>query len=135
MISNEDRRILQVHLAMIRQVEQELQTETALQDKQPKVGHAVPKLPPNVQDQNDNMPQITRMQMDLLVNSLVADFARVATFQITNSVGQPRMSFCEAMGHPSQSFGNPNFCGGGSLTWPVLMDGIASWKLTPRSVT
>ena len=29
--------------------------------------------------------------MDLLVSSFIGDFARVATFQITNSVGQPRM--------------------------------------------
>jgi Protein of unknown function (DUF1552) len=31
------------------------------------------------------------MQMDMLVNSFVGDFARIATFQITNSVGQPFM--------------------------------------------
>ncbi|MCP4509843.1 MAG: DUF1552 domain-containing protein, partial [Fuerstiella sp.] len=46
-----------------------------------------------VQEENDNIPQITKMQMDLLVNSFVNDFARSATFQITNSVGQPRMSW------------------------------------------
>jgi hypothetical protein len=37
------------------------------------------------------MPQITKMQTELLVSSLAADFTRVATFQITNSVGQPKM--------------------------------------------
>ena len=37
------------------------------------------------------MPQLTKMQIDLLVNSFAADFARVATFQITNSVGKARM--------------------------------------------
>jgi hypothetical protein len=31
------------------------------------------------------------MQIDLMVNSFVADFARVATLQFTNSVGQARM--------------------------------------------
>jgi hypothetical protein len=31
------------------------------------------------------------MQIDLMVNSFAADFARLATFQITNSVGQARM--------------------------------------------
>ncbi len=31
------------------------------------------------------------MQIDLMVNSFLADFTRVATLQITNSVGQPRM--------------------------------------------
>jgi len=33
------------------------------------------------------------MQIDMLVHSLAADFTRVATFQITNSVGQPRMKW------------------------------------------
>ncbi|HEX2474840.1 MAG TPA: DUF1552 domain-containing protein, partial [Lacipirellulaceae bacterium] len=35
--------------------------------------------------------RISRMQIELLVSSLTADFARVATFQITNSVGSPHM--------------------------------------------
>ena len=104
LIGSEDREILKKHLAMIREVEKDLQTEQSLKEKQPTVGHAVPKLPPNVQEQNDNMPQLTRMQMDLLVNSFVADFARVATFQITNSVGQPRMKWLEIEeGHHSLS--------------------------------
>ena len=59
------------------------------------MGHAVPELPPNVDEENDNIPQITRMQMELLVNSFASDFARVASFQITNSVGQPRMKWLD----------------------------------------
>ena len=31
--------------------------------------------------------------MDLMVNSFAADFARIATFQITNSVGEPKMKW------------------------------------------
>lgn len=93
MISSEDRQLLQNHLTMIREVESELQTEFAMAEKEADVGHAVPELPPNVQAANDNIPQITRMQMDMLVNSFAADFTRVATFQITNSVGQPRMKW------------------------------------------
>ncbi|MBM81860.1 MAG: hypothetical protein CMJ78_14895 [Planctomycetaceae bacterium] len=89
-ISAEDRQILKDHLAMVRQLEKELNTELSQKTDQT-VTHAVPKLSPNVQEVNDNMPQITRMQMDMLVHSLAADFTRVATFQITNSVGQPRM--------------------------------------------
>lgn len=92
MIGREDREILQKHTALIRQVEKELQDERTLAKKNP-VGHAVPELPANVKDHNDNMPTICRMQMDLLVNSLLADFTRIATFQITNSVGQPRMKW------------------------------------------
>jgi hypothetical protein len=78
---------------MVRKVEKDLQTEVAASEKQADVGHAVPELPPNVDEKNENMPQITRMQVDLMVNSFAADFARIASFQITNSVGQPRMKW------------------------------------------
>ena len=105
MINSADRRILQEHLAMIRQVEKELQSEAERRKQQPNdVGHAVPVLPPNVEDANDNMPQICRMQMDLMVSSFVADFARVASFQITNSVGGARMKWLDIdEGHHSLS--------------------------------
>ncbi|MGB7347110.1 MAG: DUF1552 domain-containing protein [Pirellulaceae bacterium] len=95
-VSVEDRQLLQEHVAMVRAVEKELQTEFAAGKKSEaeeskSMGHAVPELPPNVETENDNIPQIARMQIELLVNSFAADFARVATYQITNSVGQPRM--------------------------------------------
>jgi len=91
MISVEDRRLLQEHVAMVREVEKELKLELSQQLKQGNASHAVPQLSPNVEEQNDNMPELTRMQMDLMINSFAADFARIATFQITNSVGQPKM--------------------------------------------
>lgn len=92
-LSQEDRQLLQQHVAMVRQVEEELQLEMKMREKQADLGHAIPELPPNIQEQNDNMPTLTRMQLDLMVNSFAADFARVASFQITNSVGQPRMKW------------------------------------------
>jgi hypothetical protein len=50
------------------------------------------------------MPQISRMQSDLLVNSFAADFTRVASIQITNSVGNPKMRWLEIdEGHHSIS--------------------------------
>jgi hypothetical protein len=55
------------------------------------VGHAVPELEPGVTEDNNNMPRLSKMQIELLVQSFAADFARVATFQFTNSVGQARM--------------------------------------------
>lgn len=91
MISADDRRMLQDHVAMVREIELELQTELAQSNKQKNVGHAVPTLPANIERQNDNMPALTKMQLDLLVSGLAADFARIASFQITNSVGQPKM--------------------------------------------
>jgi len=104
MISSEDRRILQDHLAMLRKVEKDLQSERSSKAEQSDVTHAVPTLPANVEEENDNMPQITRMQIELLVNSFAADFARVSSLQITNSVGQPRMRWLDIdEGHHSLS--------------------------------
>jgi hypothetical protein len=101
MISTDDRRILDEHLAMVRSIEQELSTELAQQQAcdeaagAAEVGHAVPKLPANIEEENDNMPEIARMQTELLVNSFAADFARVASYQITNSVGNAKLRWLD----------------------------------------
>ena len=85
-VSAADRHLLDEHATFVRSMEAQLQ-QSQSQDQ----GHAVPALELGVKEENDNIPQITKMQMDLLVNSFVNDFSRVATFQITNSVGQPKM--------------------------------------------
>ncbi|MBV9124999.1 MAG: DUF1552 domain-containing protein [Planctomycetes bacterium] len=85
-VSAQDRRLLEEHATFVREMEQDLRST----DSQG-VGHAVPQLEPGVKEENENMPRISKMQIDLLVNSFAADFARVATFQFTNSVGQARM--------------------------------------------
>lgn len=95
LISNEDRRLLDEHVGLVRQVEKELETEQELLARSKDVGHAVPDLPANVADENDNMPLLTKMQLDLMVNSFLGDFSRIASFQITNSVGQPRMRWLD----------------------------------------
>jgi hypothetical protein len=82
----EDRRLLEEHATFVREMEQELKAAKA-ED----VGHAVPEPEAGVKRENDQIPRISKMQIDLMVNSFAADFARVATFQITNSVGQARM--------------------------------------------
>jgi hypothetical protein len=87
-VSADDRRLLEEHAAFVREMEQDLRT-----DRNRAVGHAVPQLEPNVRNENDNIPRTTRMQIDLMVNSFVADFTRVATLQITNSVGMARMNW------------------------------------------
>jgi hypothetical protein len=84
-----DKKLLDEHAAFVRDMEKELKEQKA----SAAVGHAVPKLEPGVKRVNDNMPQISKTQIDLLVNSFAADFARVATYQITNSVGEPRMKW------------------------------------------
>ena len=95
LVSAEDRQMLAKHVEMERSVEKELKSELEQATQQQDVGHAVPQLTPNVKEDNDNIPQISRMQSDLLVNSFAADFTRVATIQITNSVGNPRMRWLD----------------------------------------
>ncbi len=85
-LSPEDRRLLDEHSTFVREMEQELKAAPTLE-----LGHAVPDLEPGVKHENDNMPRISKMQIDLLVNSFAADFARVATLQYTNSVGGAKM--------------------------------------------
>jgi hypothetical protein len=86
LVSTEDRRLLEEHATFVREMEKELQTTEA-----EAVGHAVPAIEPGVKEENDNIPRISKMQIDLMVNSFAADFARVATLQYTNSVGGARM--------------------------------------------
>ena len=57
------------------------------------VGHAVPVVEPGVRRENDNIPKISKLQIDLLVSSFIADSARVATLQFTNSVGDARFTW------------------------------------------
>ena len=85
-LSPEDRQILDEHATFVREMEQELKAAPGRD-----LGHAVPELEPGVKEENDNMPRISKMQIDLLVHSFAADFARVATFQFTNSVGGAKM--------------------------------------------
>jgi Protein of unknown function (DUF1552) len=85
-LSLEDRRLLDEHETFVREMERELETT-----RDADIGHAVPPLEPGVKERNEDMPRISRMQIDLLVQSLTADFARVATLQYTRSVGGARM--------------------------------------------
>jgi hypothetical protein len=85
-VSAEDRRLLDEHATFVREMERELRAA-----KEQDLGHAVPELEPGTRRENDNIPRISKMQIDLMVNSFAADFARVATLQYTNSVGQAKM--------------------------------------------
>lgn len=88
LVSAEDRRLIEQHESLVRQMEGEI-AESARR----KLRVAPPTLEGGIADQNDNVPRLSRMQIDLLVNSFVNDMARVATLQYTKSVGQARMSW------------------------------------------
>ncbi len=93
LLSADDRRLLQQHAAMIRDLEKEMQQEKAMAATKPDMGHAVPELPVGIEEKNDNMPQLSRMQIDLMINAFAADFNRIATLQYTNSVGGAKMKW------------------------------------------
>jgi hypothetical protein len=87
-VSAEDRRLLEEHTTFVREMEQELRAAA-----KEKSNHKVPELEPGVKAENDNLPRHSKMQIDLMVQSFVADSARVATLQYTNSVGGARMKW------------------------------------------
>jgi hypothetical protein len=90
LIAAEDRRMLEEHAALVRQMEREV-AEAGRQ----KLPVGPPTFPEGIADQNENVPRLSRMQIDLLVNSFVNDMARVATLQYTKSVGMARMNWLD----------------------------------------
>ncbi len=87
-VGSEDRKLLQDHQAFVREMEQEIRdSRTTAQN------HPVPLLEPGIREDNDNIPKLAKMQIELMVAAFKADFNRIATFQITNSVGMPRMKW------------------------------------------
>ncbi len=85
-VGSEDRRLLDEQTTFVREMERDLQAAA-----EAKAVHALPELETGVRTDNDHIPRISRMQIELLVNSFVNDFARVATLQYTNSVGGAKM--------------------------------------------
>lgn len=85
-LSSADRQLLEEHATLVREMEKDLQSSGELT-----ASHVVPDLGQRVKEENDNIPTISKMQIDLMVNGFAADFARVATLQYTNSVGQAKM--------------------------------------------
>jgi hypothetical protein len=86
-VGSADKKLLEEHAAFVREMEKDLKEAKAA------AGHPVPVIEPGVRKDNDNMPKISKTQIDLMVNSFSADFARVATLQYTNSVGGARMKW------------------------------------------
>ncbi|MEZ6063003.1 MAG: DUF1552 domain-containing protein [Planctomycetaceae bacterium] len=86
-LSSADRKMLEEHLQNVRQLEKDL----AAAAEQSALQFPEPDIDPNIELVNDNTPQISRMQIDLLVNAMANDMTRVASLQFMRSVGQARM--------------------------------------------
>jgi len=87
-VSADDRKLLDRQATFIRQTEHQLRTVSDT-----KLNHPEPVLESGIKERNDNMPAISRMQIELLVNSFANDFTRIATLQYTKSVGQAKMTW------------------------------------------
>jgi hypothetical protein len=99
-LSPEDRALLQEHLDQVSALEKDI----AAAEAQEELVHPEPDIDPEIELVNDNTPEISRMQIDLLVNALANDMARVASLQYMRSVGQARMRWLDVQeGHHSLS--------------------------------
>lgn len=87
-LSAEDARKLEEHSQHVRQLETDIQRA-----KEKQSDLSPPELEQGVVLKNDNMPKLSRMQIDLIVNGFANDMNRVATLQYTNSVGQAKMKW------------------------------------------
>lgn len=88
-LATEDRVLLDQHLQLVSELEKEL----ASQSESDELAHPMPDIDPKIELVNENTPRISRIQIDLLVNSLANDMSRVATLQYMRSVGQARMNW------------------------------------------
>ncbi|HEY2252284.1 MAG TPA: DUF1552 domain-containing protein [Planctomycetaceae bacterium] len=92
-VGKEDGRLLDEHAALVRQMEQELRNTNTDNS-----GVAAPKLEPGVKQNNDNVPTLSRMQIELMVNSFAADFTRIATLQYAYSTSDMVLSWLKIDG-------------------------------------
>lgn len=88
-LSPEDREMMQRHLELVAQMQAKLEMADANDSRL----HPVPDIDPEIELINDNTPQVSRIQIDLLVNAMANNMARVGTVQYTRSVSQARMKW------------------------------------------
>ena len=81
-IGAEDRQLLEEHATFVREMELELRSNQQTLGPPPDIERGV--------DLEDG-PRISRMQIDLMVNSFAADFARIATLQYSRATSPARM--------------------------------------------
>lgn len=87
-VSSADRHLLEEHQQLVREMENELVEAAKPENRVTPV-----EIAQGVKDDNDNIPQLTKMQTDMLVHALQTDMTRIATLQFTRSVGQARMKW------------------------------------------
>lgn len=90
-LSPEDRELLQQHMELVGELERDI----AAAQRETDLAHPEPDIDPEIELVNDNTPEISRMQLDLLVSALANGMTRVASVQFMRSVGQARMRWLD----------------------------------------
>ena len=87
-VSTEDRQRLADHADLVREMETDLQAAA-----EQKLDIPPPALEEGIPNDNDRMPELSKMQIELLVNSFANDMTRLAHLQYTKSVGNAKMKW------------------------------------------
>jgi hypothetical protein len=91
---SDDRRRLEIHAAMIRDIEQRLDREQITGDV-----CFIPDAPEDLEpDSEETMPKIMKAQLDLLAIAFACDLTRVATIQISNAKNYTRYPWLDSLG-------------------------------------
>ena len=90
-LSPEDRELLERHLELVA----DMQAKLELADANDSRHHPVPDIDPEIELVNDNTPQVSRVQLDLVVSALANNMSRVSTIQYMRSVGMARMKWLD----------------------------------------
>jgi hypothetical protein len=99
-LSSADRAMLESHMEFVNQMEQDIVSAS----KEQQLTIPPPEIDPEIELVNDNTPQISRMQIDLLVSALTNQMTHIASLQYMRSVGQARMRWLDIEeGHHSLS--------------------------------
>ncbi|MEM0895614.1 MAG: DUF1552 domain-containing protein [Verrucomicrobiota bacterium] len=90
-LSPEDRALLDEHVTLVRAMEKDLEA----QRNSGALETPAPNLEPGILNENDNIPTISRMQINMIVNAFANDMSRIATLQYMRSVGNARMRWLD----------------------------------------
>jgi hypothetical protein len=89
----DDQHKLGQHLALVEDIERRLHMTTAVG------GCTVPAIPPDLADDDENdMPAIMQLQLDLLAVAFACDITRVASLQISTALNRIRFPWIGSMG-------------------------------------
>jgi hypothetical protein len=127
-VSPQERLKLEAHQDMVRSIERRLTGEVLDGD------HCLmPLAPPAVDwDNEENMPLVTQLQLDMLAMAFVCDVTRVATFQFSNAQNHIRFPWIDIKPEDPEIF-TPSLGDGHSLSHAGPSNEAAAFERTLRA--